>query len=66
MEREKACQSALALLAAAFEGMPVQGSRELRLSLWEVEALKRQFPAATFRPTDPTPDGKCWYWVEFA
>lgn len=64
MNREKTCQSALALLAAAFEGMPVRGRRELRLSLWEVESLKKQFPAATFRPADPTPDGKRWYWVE--
>lgn len=63
MQRETIHQSALTLLTAAFDGMPVRGSRELRLSLWEVEALKTLFPTAVFRPIVPTTDGKMWYWV---
>lgn len=66
MERENTYHSALTLLTAAFDGMPVRGSRELRLSLWEVEALKKKFPAASFRPTAPTSDGKVWYWVKLS
>ena len=66
MERETIHHSALRLLTAAFDGVPVRGSRELRLSLWEVEALKKQFPTATFRPTVPTADGKVWYWVKLS
>lgn len=66
MERENTCHSALTLLTAAFDGMPVRGSRELRLSLWEVESLKKQFPAARFQPIDPTSDGKVWYWVKLS
>ncbi len=64
MKREKICLSALALLTAAFDGMPVRGSHELRLSQQEVAELQDLFPAAAFRPTDPTPDGKCWYFVQ--
>ena len=64
MKRENPRLSALALLTAAFDGMPVRGRHELRLSPQEVEELKNLFPAAAFHPTDPTPDGKCWYWVE--
>ena len=44
--------------------MPVRGRHELRLSPQEVEELRSLFPAAAFQPADPTPDGKCWYWVE--
>ena len=64
MERENIHQSALSLFIAAFDGMPIRGSRELRLSLWEVEALKKQFPAARFQPILPTLDGKLWYRVQ--
>lgn len=64
MKREKCSLSALALLTAAFDGMPVCGSRELRLSRQEVAALKALFPSAAFQPTDPTSDGKCWYLVQ--
>ncbi len=64
MKRENTPLSALALLTAAFDGMPVRGRRELRLSPQEVEELQALFPAAAFQPADPTPDGKRWYWVQ--
>ena len=54
----------MSLLIAAFDGMPVRGRRELRLSPQEVEELQALFPAAAFQPADPTPDGKRWYWVQ--
>ena len=59
MKRENSPRSALSLLIAAFDGMPVRGRRELRLSPQEVEELQALFP-----PADPTPDGKRWYWVQ--
>lgn len=64
MKRETICPSALDLLTAAFDGMPACGSRELRLSLQEVAELQDLFPAAAFRPTDATLDGKCWYLIQ--
>ena len=64
MKRENSPRSALSLLIAAFDGMPVLGRRELRLSPQEVEELQALFPAAAFQPADPTPDGKRWYWVQ--
>ena len=64
MKRENSPRSALSLLIAAFDGMPVRGRRELRLSPQEVEELQALFPAAAFQPADPTPDGQRWYWVQ--
>lgn len=63
MKRENSAPSALALLLAAFEGMPVQGCHELRLSAQEHTELAALFPAAVFRPLDTTADGKRWYEV---
>ena len=40
MKRENSPRSALSLLIAAFDGMPVRGRRELRLSPQEVEELQ--------------------------
>ena len=63
MQRENVTPSALPLLLAAFEGMPIQGSHELRLSPQELTELSALFPSAVFQPMDGTPDGKRWYEV---
>lgn len=63
MQRENPTPSALPLLLAAFEGMPIQGCHELRLSPQELSELSALFPSAVFQPLDSTPDGKRWYEV---
>ena len=58
--------SALELFLDAFDGMPVQGCHELRLSPQELAELTDLFPAAVFQPLDEVADGKCWYEVSIA
>lgn len=52
----------LALLLAAFDGVPHAGSRELRLSKAEQLELKAAFPHAVFEALCPDED-LCWYRV---
>ena len=55
--------SALELFLDAFDGMPIQGCHELRLSPQELADL---FPSAVFHPLEELTDGKRWYEVSIA
>lgn len=55
--------SALELFLDAFDGMPIQGCHELRLSPQELTGL---FPSAVFHPLEELTDGKRWYEVSIA
>lgn len=56
---------AVALLLAAFDGVPQPGTRELRLSPAECQALTERFPGIALLPLEPSGD-KTWYQVTLA
>lgn len=58
--------SALELFLDAFEGMPIEGHHELRLSPQELTELTGLFPSAEFLPLEVTSDGKRWYEVSIS
>ena len=58
--------SALELFLDAFDGMPIQGCHELRLSPQELAELTGLFPSAVFHPLEELTDGKRWYEVSIA
>lgn len=57
--------SSLALLLAAFDGVPHSGSRELRLSQEERLELEELLPQAEFQALDDSGE-RCWYQVTLA
>ena len=58
--------SALELFLDAFDGRPLQGCHELRLSPQELAELTGLFPSAVFQPLEELADGKRWYEVSIA
>lgn len=58
--------SALELFLDAFDGMPIQGCHELRLSPQELAELTGLFPSAVFHPLEELTDGQRWYEVSIA